>query len=454
MKKLLIMGINTRGLVNSCFKLPYQCYSISYYLTSDFKYPYKEKHVLNQYDGKSCGFFEKNYSSEKLLELSLHYLEEVDNVILSSGISANDFKGKFKKYKNKILGNLNIEDIKDKYKFYKKIRNKYLTPKTFKINHKNNEDNIYETFEIIKQNNNSQFIIKPLQGSGGYGVNYLKYDDKNDFKIVDFKKINNNYNDNQSFLNYEKSGFIIQEYVEGINISSSILSTKKEAKTIINSKMLTESDFGVKNSFKYCGNIVPFNLDIENNLNDLFNNSFSKNKNITTYKKLPDKNVSYNQKIVNNISEDLISQLKLIGSNGIDMILTNKKNKTKLSEEPYIIEVNPRFQGTYECVEEVLKINLLDAHIKACQGKLINIPLSLKKDEFSIKRVICSDAKTKVGNIDHNQNMFDIPLKGSIIEKNEPLVTIVSPKNNLKVGINTMKKNIDNLNKNVHKIIE
>ncbi len=29
--------------------------------------------------------------------------------------------------------------------------------------------------------------------------------------------------------------------------------------------MLTDLDFGIKNSFKYCGNIVPFNINSTNN---------------------------------------------------------------------------------------------------------------------------------------------------------------------------------------------
>lgn len=435
MKKLLIMGINTRGLVNSCINLPYQCYSISYYLTSDFKFPVQEKHLLNQYDGKSCGFFEKNYSPENLLELSLDYIEEVDHIILSSGISSSDFKGKFKKYKKKILGNHNIENTEDKYKFYRKIKNKYLTPRTFKINHENTEDNIDETLEIIKQNNAITFIIKPIEGSGGYGVNYLKYDDKNKFKK------NNSYIDFQNFSNYEKCGFIIQEYIEGTNISSSVLSTKNESKTIMISKMLTESDFSIKNSFKYCGNIVPFNLK---DITDLNNSNNSINP------------INYTHHInsINNISEELISQLKLVGSNGIDMILTNKYKANKSAkitenEDPYIIEVNPRFQGTYECIEEVLGINLLYAHIKACNDELINIPKT-KKDEFSIKRIIYSNKKIKVGNITTDKSIYDIPHNGVVIEKDEPLVTIVTPKNNLESCKNILKNSMDEIDKNIN----
>ncbi|RBQ24082.1 hypothetical protein ALNOE001_04540 [Candidatus Methanobinarius endosymbioticus] len=419
MKKLLIMGINTRGLVNSCLKLPYKCYSVSYYFTCDFKHPFKEKHILNQVEEKSCGFFEENYSPEKLLELSLDYMDEVDTIILSSGISPSDFKGKFKKYKKKILGNTDIKDIEDKYKFYKKIKNKFLTSKTFKVRHGNNEDNIHETLDILKENKNKFFIIKPLQGSGGYGVKYLKYNENYKLKTNNSKEsIYNNY-----FLEYEKTGFIIQEYIEGTNISSSILSTKNESKTIVTSKMLIESDFGLKNSFRYCGNIVPFESDNINNI-----------------------------KI---ISQDLISQLKLIGSNGIDMILNNKHQnkrekdqKSENNEDVYIIEVNPRFQGTYECVEEVLGINLLEAHIKACAGELIDIP-TLKKDIYSMKRLIYSDNRLKIGNIKKNHDIYDIPFKGVIIEKNEPLVSIITPKKDLKMGKKIIEKKIIELNDNI-----
>nr|WP_269316565.1 ATP-grasp domain-containing protein [Methanobrevibacter arboriphilus] len=66
-------------------------------------------------------------------------------------------------------------------------------------------------------------------------------------------------------MKYENSGLVVQEYINGKNVSSSILSTKEESKTIVTSNMLTDLDFGIKNSFKYCGNIVPFNINSTNN---------------------------------------------------------------------------------------------------------------------------------------------------------------------------------------------
>jgi uncharacterized protein len=442
MEKLLIMGINTRGLVNSCLNLPYHPYSVSYYFTSDSHQLDNEKHLLDQKTKKSCGFFEKNYSPAHLLELASDYLDEVDYIVFAGGISPSDFKGKFKKYRKKILGNIKTDHVENKYKFYRRIKNKYLVPKTFKVNYGNIEDDISETLEIVKQHQNTKFIIKPLQGSGGYGVTYLKYNEENENNFKDFKNKNEQYIDSQYASIYEKyknCGLIIQEYIKGIDISSSVLSTKKKSKTIINSKILTENDFGVENSFRYCGNIVPLNINPTNNKNNTYD--------VASIKINPNnnKNNVYNISKINDISEEIISQLKLVGSNGVDMILSND---SKENDDPYIIEVNPRFQGTYESVEELLGINLLDAHIKACKGELIEIPKA-KKGEFSIKRIIYSKNRIKVGNIKKGQNIYDIPLKGTIIEEAEPMVTIITPKNNFKYCEDLIKISMEDINRNI-----
>ena len=75
-------------------------------------------------------------------------------------------------------------------------------------------------------------------------------------------------------------------------------------------------------------------------------------------------------------SEKLIRKFELIGSNGVDFIL----NKNGL----YIIEINPRIQGTFECVQQALGINMLEAHIKACQNEIISID---KAKYYSYKKI-------------------------------------------------------------------
>ena len=180
------------------------------------------------------------------------------------------------------------------------------------------------------------------QGSGGHDVNLLN---------------------NDANIEFNGNDFIMQEYVTGINLSSSVLASEEDTKTIANSRLLTMNDFGNKNSFIYVGNIVP----------------------------LTDKSIMCNVKNIyeiieemNATSENLIDKFNLIGSNGVDYIL----NENGL----YVIEINPRIQGTFECVERTFNINMLEAHIKACHGEIIEIP---KAKNYTYKKIIYSPTRMK-----------------------------------------------------------
>ncbi|KZX15894.1 carbamoyl-phosphate synthase large chain [Methanobrevibacter cuticularis] len=480
MKKLLTMGINTRAIVNSSFQLNYQTYSCSYFRTSDFRVPYSERHILEQLPHESCGFFEENYDPKKILGLSSDWIDEVDNIILSTGISPTDFdfKNKLKKNKKKIIGNKNVSDIEDKFKFYKKIKNKFLVPLTFRLN------NISEAIEISNQYLPKEFIVKPLKGSGGYGINFLNY--LMNFHFNERKLDKGNESQIKKFeLDIP---FILQEYVSGENISSSILSTKNESKTIITSKNLNNRYDHLQNNAENEDNSTNNknnNAHKNNNSTNNKNNNAHKNNNSTNNKnnngnnnqKKDNRNLNKDEKIesiknkscandfryygniapldnnvysqnlikeLNTTSEDIISNFKLIGSNGVDMILKD--------ENIYIIEVNPRFQGTYECVEEILGINLLDAHIKACEGELIKIP---SPSTYSMKKIIYSSKKIKFNhNINslkekyNNMNIYDIPYNNVIIEKDQPLLTLVSNEKTIdqaRMKINRISKEIESI---------
>lgn len=367
MEKLLLIGIDTRSMLNSALKLNYELYSTSYFSTSDTPTIKNQKIILNESYGESCGIFENQFNSKNILETSKEYLDEVDHIIPISGISPTDFS---KKYQKKILGTKDVENIENKFKFYKKIKDTFLTPKTFGVN------DIDEALEINKNYDNIQFILKPLQGSGGYNINLINSDS------------NIQFNDNE---------YILQEYVSGINVSSSVLASKYDAKTVINTRLLTENDFGIDNSFIYIGNILPLtSKSIMANVND----------------------IDKINKTMNKTSENLAREFNLIGSNGVDYIL----NDNGL----YVIEINPRLQGTFECVEKSLQINLLDAHIKACNGNIIEIP---KPQYYSYKKIIYSPTQMKYEKINLD-NIYDLPHIGSITEKSEPLLTIIDKDKN------------------------
>ena len=410
MENLLLMGIDTRPMVNSALKLDYKTFSISYFKTVDFKVPYREKHVLDQESVISCGRFEENYSPEKLLELSKDFLfqnndeDEIDKIVLTTGINSKNFSGEYKKFRKIVRGNKNTESVENKFKFYKKLKNKFNVPLTFQ------PSDVGELNEILQQYSNNQFILKPLQGSGGLGIFLLNNESCDELKQV-----------SEICQNISLENYILQEHIEGTNVSSSVLSSHNERKNLINSRLITEHDLG-NESYEYSGNILP----LDENSFRMFND----NQTEINADELNDE--------MKNTSEDLIKEFNLIGSNGVDYIL-DKNGELK------IIEINPRFQGTYELVENSLGINLLDAHIKACEGEIIDIP---NPSQYSIKKIIYARKQVNIGNL-NIPNVYDIPYEGVKIEKDQPLVTIISSNKNLETAINDVKIAEDEVYKNI-----
>ena len=410
MENLLLMGIDTRPMVNSALKLDYKTFSISYFKTVDFKVPYAEKHVLDQESVISCGRFEENYSPEKLLELSKDFLfqnhdeDEIDKIVLTTGINTKNFSGEFKKFRKIVRGNKNTESVENKFKFYNKLKNKFNVPLTFQ------PSDVGELNEILQQYSDNQFILKPLQGSGGLGIFLLNNESSHELKQL-----------NEICQNISLENYILQENIEGTNVSSSVLSSHDDIKNLINSRLITEHDLG-NDSYEYSGNILP-----------LDENSF---KMFNGYRTEIDADELNDE--MRNTSEDLIKEFDLIGSNGVDYIL-DKNGELK------VIEINPRFQGTYELVENSLGINLLDAHIKACEGEIIDIP---NPKQYSIKKIIYARKQVNIGNL-NIPNVYDIPYEGVKIEKDQPLVTIISSNEDLKTAINDAKIAEDKVYENI-----
>ena len=363
MKKLLLIGINTRSMLNSALKLNYELYSTSYFSTSDTPQIKNQKIILEEKDNESSGIFEDNFNSSYILETSKDFIDEADYIIPISGISPGEFS---KKDQKKILGNKDVSQIENKFKFYEKIKDEFTVPETFLIK------DVDEAIEISENKPEVKYIIKPVKGSGGYDINLLN-------------------NDSTIQLN-DSENYILQEYIDGINLSSSILGSKENKKTIMNSRLLTENDFKNNNSYIYIGNILP--LTKESSLSNIGNIDEINKQMIET-------------------SQNLAYKFNLIGSNGVDYIL----NENGL----YVIEVNPRIQGTFECVEKSLQINMLDAHIKSCMNESVEIP---KAKYYSYKKIIYSPCRNKYSKIDLD-NIYDLPHIGTITEKSEPLLTII-----------------------------
>lgn len=348
MAKILVVGTNTRALACSAKKLGHEVYSVEHFCTLDLlECSDHTLCTLKQEPYQSCGKLEETFDPVLLAEKAREYADKVDHILYTSGVLPEVFP------KEKVKGNTNTENVENKFKFFKKIKNKFNVPETFLVS------NFHEIRDITQSYSHKKFILKPLYGCGGVGIT-----DSNSFKEEDFI-----------------TEMILQEYVPGDSISASVLSTKQEAKTVVTSKQLIGvEELGQKDPWGYCGNIVPY-----------LNNSEIKET-----------------------AEELIEYLSLIGSNGVDMIYHQGELK--------IIEVNPRFQGTFECVESSLGINMVDAHLQACEDHLINLP---KTGKFAVKMIVFAQNRSIVKNV-HFDGVYDLPLRQVIIEKNEPVATVIT----------------------------
>jgi predicted ATP-grasp superfamily ATP-dependent carboligase len=354
---VLVVGTNSRPVACSAKKMGNTVYSIDYFCTSDLvKCSDYLRCILTQIPYESCGHYIERFDPQILETYVSEVVDDADCILCSAGSMPDRFPG------SKIIGNKKIEHIENKYNLYNLLKKKFNVPETFLVS------SYEEAAEIAESKEDKKFIVKPIVGAGGKGI-----------KRFEETSENTNFN-----------GLMLQEFIEGQNVSASVLSTQNEAKTILTSRqILGEGGLGQPDEFAYCGNLVPYTNDPE----------------------------------IKKTAEDAVIELSLVGSNGVDMIHTG--------EDIYVIEVNPRFQGTFECAENVLGINMVDAHIKACNGTLIE---TRDPDKFAVKMVIFAKRRSIAGDLNF-EGVYDIPERNVIIEKDEPAATVVASDKKLENAI-------------------
>ena len=385
MENILVIGANTRPMACSLKNMGYNIYSVDYFGCQDINQSIiNKKSFLSQKPFNSCGHFSQQFDSQNLVDMAEEYIELVDFIVCCSGVSPSKFP------KHKLIGNRDVSGIENKYKLYKrlskiKFEGVFELPETYLVT------DLQEAKEI-EAASNKNFILKPLDGSGGLGIH--------------------NFDPTDSDVEIHEA--LLQEIVEGNDVSASVLSSGEETTTILTSQQLIgKSWLGQREIYGYCGNVAPYT------------EKFDANKTTTI------------QKDFKEVSEDVIKNLKLIGSNGVDLIINN--------ENIYVIEVNPRPQGTFEVAELSLGINMAEAHLNACNGDLNNIPLPKK---FATKMIVHAKYRSLVGNL-NLKDLNDIPGSEVIIEKGEPVATVLTSGKLLENTIFSAKKIVSNVYQNL-----
>jgi hypothetical protein len=240
-------------------------------------------------------------------------------------------------------------------------------------------------------------LIKPLDGYGGSRIK----------KISTPYELDNWLNSNKTSV----SKYFIQEYLAGTSVSVSVMAIPGESLALtVNEQLRGMTNVGQRELFGYCGNIVPFLAP------------------------------GYIIEECKRNAEKVINCFSLKGSNGVDLVISKGV--------PYVIEVNPRFQGTLECTEKALGINLVETHVKACTENILPDKGDFKQSSLRHMRLILfAHKRAIVPDLILRKECRDIPHPRARVEIGDPICSIMlegSDRNNLLKRGKQMATNIYN----------
>lgn len=373
-KNLLVVGVDTVAIASSARRAGYTFYAADYFGDVDLQKICSEcMAVIKQEKGKSCGRITSNFEPKAFLKIAkiLSKKHDIDAVLLSSGLDdhfdilyeLNDLIP--------IVGNSPsvIQNVREKPKFFAKLKQlKVPHPKTVIVK------DVLEA-KAAADKIGYPVVVKPIRGFGGANVRLVK-------NSIELQR-------GFSEASLVGENVLVQKFIEGVHASISLLVTDKDVVILsINEQLLGLPFVFQQESFGYCGNIVPLHIA---------HSTFEKCK---------------------AIAEKIALHFGLKGSNGIDIIISNDGT-------PYVIEVNPRFQGTLECIENVLGINMVESHINAC---LYDVLPKVKRtaSNFCTRLILYAPKRVLVPNLTVLQEVRDVPLPESIIEEGEPLCSILT----------------------------
>lgn len=406
LNSVLVVGFNTRPLAYSLNKAGYKVYAVDFFGDLDL-YPYVEDYliVMKELSG-NYNLLKEKYSkfiAEFTLRLHRKY-HDIKFLLIGSGLD-DAYEGR--KLILDEIKNFDTISVNNSLKTIKRSRNieylfEFLTSQGYQVP-------LYYTFEkfqLKKYFIEYPSILKKKRSAGGKNV--FKIEDERNLisltKILE-KKI------------LIPSEWMIQEFIEGIPVSCTVISDGKECEIIsINRQIIGEKFLNSPKEFMYCGNTVPAGLSREE------------------------------EQIISEISIILTKELGLKGINGFDFVLKD--------HYPYLMECNPRIPGSIRASESVLNLNLLDLHIKSFIPKewknIIKLIKSTIPKTYVTKLVffapkdIEKSLLPKINDLEFVHDKSE-PIKNVL--KGEPLCTVLYEAGNFSESFNGAKKIVNKINR-------
>ena len=379
MKNVLVIGFSTRNIVCSGARAGYNMYSIDAFCDYDLLKCSAGARKLAIGDT----FDARDIDLQELMDMIKSFNVELDAIIPGSGFETVDLG--ILPYR--VLGNEPeiLRQVSDKYAFSIMMKKMgFPHPKTLLLSNMDAMDNL-----------DYPLIIKPVCSGGGLFNMLVR-----DVDGIDtlHKKLRN------PEIPSGKDRMIVQEYIEGVPVSVSVISTKTKAIAVAVNEQLIGIEWLTEMPFAYCGNITPYDTPFASQMKRM--------------------------------AEELILELGLVGSNGVDFIISEKG--------PVIIEVNARFQGSLDSVEVAMGINLFHEHVKAFEGEIRDI--EYRNMNCAGRGILYADKKMVVTEHVRNaileKNVSDIPNEGHVINPNEPVVSVISSGMNREDVLSALKESV------------
>lgn len=186
---------------------------------------------------------------------------------------------------------------------------------------------------------------------------------------------------------------VIQQYVRGSDISCSVLGTGSKSVVLsTQNQLIGMPTAGRNNDFVYCGNYWPSSIN------------------------------SKIRRRIEHISRVLCNRLKLKGSIGFDYIVDDR-------DEIWLMEINPRIQGTLEMLELASNVSIMVLHMLATVGDLPKETISFKP---VVKMIVYSRKSGILQNLRHFTNIVDKSPPGIYLEQGDPICTVLQTGKDIK----------------------
>lgn len=370
---LLVIGVDAAAVAASTHRAGHTVYAVDYFGDLDLATACQASlSVITQEAHGSGGRVATDFDPFRLVALmdTLAARYPLDASLLTSGLEDHPAALAAIDARVPILGNppTRIAAVRDAARFFDELaRREVPHPRTAVVT---------TEVEVVAAAREIGYpvVLKPEQRFGGTGLR----------RIARTPQLRAAYRE----IHAPGGRVLVQPYLRGTPASVSTVSTAGGATALtVNEQLLGLPRLGAPAPFAYCGNVVPLSAS--------------------------DAVVARCRRV----AETVVAAFELVGSNGVDFVITKEG-------VPHVVEVNPRFQGSLACVEAVLGINLVAAHLAAVtQGTL---PVAVPPRGSCARLILYASRRVHAGALLRIPGVHDVPRPGALIEAGEPVCSVVT----------------------------